>query len=34
MYFNLNLSFVNIWSYLKELQSGVERQQTLLPESK
>lgn len=34
LYFNLSPSFVNIWSYLKELQSKVRRKQTLLPESK
>lgn len=34
MYFNLSPSFVNIWSYLKELQSRDERKQTLPPESK
>ena len=34
MYFNLSPSFVNIWSYLKELQSGFKRKQNLPPESK
>lgn len=28
LYFNLSPSFVNIWSYLKELQSRVGRKQT------